>query len=88
MRNNLQAEAALPLVVVDDTRLALGTLAAACARFAVPLIGVTGSKRQDHREGNAPSCAQAQREGSGEEAVLATQGNLNNDIGLPLTLLS
>ena len=38
------ADAALPLLVVDDTRLALGTLAAAWrARFAVPLIGVTGS---------------------------------------------
>ncbi|KAI5916320.1 UDP-N-acetylmuramoyl-tripeptide--D-alanyl-D-alanine ligase [Thauera sp. 2A1] len=87
---NLQAEAALPLVVVDDTRLALGTLAAAWrARFAVPLIGVTGSNGKTTVKEMCAAIlrAQAQREGSGEEAVLATQGNLNNDIGLPLTLL-
>ncbi|MBS0552865.1 MAG: UDP-N-acetylmuramoyl-tripeptide--D-alanyl-D-alanine ligase, partial [Proteobacteria bacterium] len=87
---NLQAEAALPLVVVDDTRLALGTLAAAWrARFAVPMIGVTGSNGKTTVKEMCAAIlrAQAQREGFGEEAVLATQGNLNNDIGLPLTLL-
>ena len=84
------ADAALPLLVVDDTRLALGTLAAAWrARFAVPLIGVTGSNGKTTVKEMCAAIlrAQARRDGFGEESVLATRGNLNNDIGLPLTLL-
>ncbi|MDG3065959.1 UDP-N-acetylmuramoyl-tripeptide--D-alanyl-D-alanine ligase [Thauera mechernichensis] len=80
----------LPLIVVDDTRYALGTLAAAWrARFALPLIGVTGSNGKTTVKEMCAAIlrAQAQREGFGEEVVLANRGNLNNDIGLPLTLL-
>ncbi|MER2552060.1 MAG: UDP-N-acetylmuramoyl-tripeptide--D-alanyl-D-alanine ligase [Thauera sp.] len=82
--------AALPLLVVDDTRRALGTLAAAWrARFALPLIGITGSNGKTTVKEMCAAIlrAQARREGFGEESVLATRGNLNNDIGLPLTLL-
>ncbi|TAH49507.1 MAG: UDP-N-acetylmuramoyl-tripeptide--D-alanyl-D-alanine ligase [Betaproteobacteria bacterium] len=88
--SSLPSAAPLPLVVVDDTRLALGTLAAAWrARFALPLIGVTGSNGKTTVKEMCAAIlrAQARRDGFGEEAVLATQGNLNNDIGLPLTLL-
>ncbi|MBN8441441.1 MAG: UDP-N-acetylmuramoyl-tripeptide--D-alanyl-D-alanine ligase [Thauera sp.] len=80
----------LPLLVVDDTRLALGNLAAAWrARFAIPLIGITGSNGKTTVKEMCAAIlrAQAHRDGFGEETVLATQGNLNNDIGLPLTLL-
>ncbi|ENO85739.1 UDP-N-acetylmuramoyl-tripeptide--D-alanyl-D-alanine ligase [Thauera linaloolentis] len=81
---------ALPVVVVDDTRLALGTLAAAWrARFALPLIGVTGSNGKTTVKEMCAAIlrAQARRDGFGDESVLATRGNLNNDIGMPLTLL-
>ena len=84
------ADAVLPLLIVDDTRLALGALAAAWrARFAVPVIGVTGSNGKTTVKEMCAAIlrAQARREGFGEESVLATRGNLNNDVGLPLTLL-
>ncbi len=80
----------LPLLVVADTRLALGRLAAHWrARFAIPVIGVTGSngKTTVKEMCTAVMRAQARRDGYGAQAVLATAGNLNNDIGLPLTLL-
>lgn len=80
----------LPLLVVDDTRLALGSLASAWrAHFALPLIGITGSNGKTTVKDMCAAIlrAQAGRQGFGEESVLATQGNLNNDIGLPLTLL-
>ena len=76
---------ALPLVVVDDTRLALGRLAAAWRRhFEIPVIAVTGSNgKTTVKEMIAAILAAA----FGVEDRLATAGNLNNDIGLPLTLL-
>ena len=80
----------LPLLVVYDTRLALGTLASAWrAHFSLPLIGVTGSNGKTTVKEMCAAIlrAQARRDGFGEESVLATQGNFNNDIGLPLTLL-
>lgn len=74
---------ALPLIAVADTRLALGALAAAWrARFTLPLIGVTGSNGKTTVK---EMCAAILRTQGSE--VLATTGNLNNDIGLPLTLL-
>jgi UDP-N-acetylmuramoyl-tripeptide--D-alanyl-D-alanine ligase len=72
----------LPMLHVDDTRLALGRLAAAWrARHNIPVVAVTGSNgKTTVKEMVAAILAQR-----GE--VLATQGNLNNDIGVPLTLL-
>ncbi|MBK1716474.1 UDP-N-acetylmuramoyl-tripeptide--D-alanyl-D-alanine ligase [Thiocystis violacea] len=72
----------LPQWVVDDTRLALGRLAAAW-RDRIPgrLIAITGSNgKTTVKEMIAAILAQVGR-------VRATQGNLNNDIGMPLTLL-
>ncbi len=69
-------------IVVDDTRLALGRLAAAWrSRLAIPVIGVTGS--------NGKTTVKEMLAGilSQQGIVLATRGNLNNDIGMPLTLL-
>ncbi len=76
--------AGVPAVVVDDTRLALGRLAKAWrASFDLPVIAVTGSNGKTTTKEMIAAILQAEY-GS---AVLATRGNLNNDIGLPLTLL-
>lgn len=73
--------AALPHITVADTRLALGRLAADWRRrFDIPVIGITGSNgKTTVRAMTAAILAQCGR-------ALATEGNLNNDIGLPLTL--
>lgn len=77
--------AGLPLIVVEDTRLALGALAANWrARFTPVLIGVAGSNGKTTTKEMIASILRA---AAGEDQVLATAGNLNNDIGLPLTLL-
>ncbi|MDH5184083.1 MAG: bifunctional UDP-N-acetylmuramoyl-L-alanyl-D-glutamate--2,6-diaminopimelate ligase MurE/UDP-N-acetylmuramoyl-tripeptide--D-alanyl-D-alanine ligase MurF [Gammaproteobacteria bacterium] len=77
------AELALPQLVVDDTRLGLGRLAAAWRnRFALPLVAVTGSNGKTTVKEMLASILAAK----GDE-VLATNGNFNNDIGMPLTLL-
>ena len=76
--------AGVPALVVDDTRVALGKLAAAWrARFAIPVIAVTGSNGKTTTKEMIAAILQVQF----GVAVLATRGNLNNDIGLPLTLL-
>jgi UDP-N-acetylmuramoyl-tripeptide--D-alanyl-D-alanine ligase len=75
----------LPVAVVDDTKLALGALAHAWrARFAPALIAVAGSNGKTTVKEMLASILRAN---AGDDAVLATAGNLNNDIGLPLTLL-
>ncbi|GAB1394173.1 UDP-N-acetylmuramoyl-tripeptide--D-alanyl-D-alanine ligase [Rhodocyclaceae bacterium] len=79
------ANPGLPLVAVADTRLALGQLAAHWrSRFHCPLLGITGSNGKTTVK---EMCAAILRADFGQNAVLATSGNLNNDIGLPLTLL-
>lgn len=76
----------LPQVQVADTRLALADFAREWRqRSGVKLIGITGSNgKTTVKELIASIC----RVAFGEEAVLATRGNLNNDVGLPLTLLN
>ncbi|MFN4340898.1 MAG: UDP-N-acetylmuramoyl-tripeptide--D-alanyl-D-alanine ligase [Azonexus sp.] len=76
--------AGVPAVVVGDTRLALGRLAAAWrARFTLPVIAVTGSNGKTTTKEMIAAILKA----AYGAAVLSTRGNLNNDIGLPLTLL-
>jgi UDP-N-acetylmuramoyl-tripeptide--D-alanyl-D-alanine ligase len=76
--------AGIPAVVVDDTRLALGRLAAAWrASFTLPVIAVTGSNGKTTTKEMIAAILKA----AFGAAVLSTRGNLNNDIGLPLTLL-
>ena len=73
------------LLVVADTRLALGQLAAYWrARFAMPLVAITGSNGKTTVK---EMLAAILRQSAGERGVLATAGNFNNDIGMPLTLL-
>ncbi|WP_338074185.1 UDP-N-acetylmuramoyl-tripeptide--D-alanyl-D-alanine ligase [Halochromatium glycolicum] len=73
----------LPQLLVDDTRLGLGQLAAAWRdRIDARLIAITGSNgKTTVKEMTAAILAQA-------GPTRATQGNLNNDIGMPLTLLA
>lgn len=74
----------LNAVCVDDTKLALGELAKAWRHIhPVPLIAVTGSNGKTTVTQMIASILHTH---AGENA-LATQGNLNNDIGLPQTLL-
>jgi UDP-N-acetylmuramoyl-tripeptide--D-alanyl-D-alanine ligase len=75
---------ALPAIVVPNTLTALGRIANAWReRFKLPLIGVTGSNgKTTVKEMIAAILAAAH----GEEGRLATRGNLNNEIGVPLTL--
>jgi UDP-N-acetylmuramoyl-tripeptide--D-alanyl-D-alanine ligase len=80
-----RGEFPLPVGIVEDTRLALGSLARHWrARFPAMLIAVTGSNGKTTVK---EMLASILRSHAGEPAVLATTGNLNNDIGLPLTLL-
>ena len=81
-----------PLLRVADTRSALGSLAASWrSRFSIPLVALTGSSGKTTvkemlaailREVVSRTSPAAPADG-----VLATRGNLNNDIGMPLTLL-
>ncbi len=75
-------QAAVPLIWVADTRWGLGRLGALNrARFGGRVAAVTGSSgKTTVKEMLAAVLRQA-----GD--VLATRGNLNNDIGVPLTLL-
>ena len=72
----------LPQVRVTNTRLALGRLGAAWrSRFTGPLIALTGSNgKTTVKEMIAAILRQ-------RGPTLATEGNLNNDLGAPLTLL-
>jgi UDP-N-acetylmuramoyl-tripeptide--D-alanyl-D-alanine ligase len=75
----------LPVVVVEETKRALGDLARLWrARFSPALIAVAGSNGKTTVK---EMLASILRRHAGDAAVLATAGNLNNDIGLPLTLL-
>ncbi len=78
-------QSVLPFLVVDDTRLALGRLAAHWRRrFDIPVIAVAGSNGKTTVKEMIAAILRAH---CGESSALATEGNLNNDIGLPLTLL-
>ena len=78
----------LPHVVVDDTRLALAELAGAWRRSlsargneALSVVGITGSNGKTTVKEMVAAIVGV------NDPVLFTQGNLNNDIGVPLTLL-
>jgi UDP-N-acetylmuramoyl-tripeptide--D-alanyl-D-alanine ligase len=74
-----------PLVVCDDTRHALGVLGQAWReRYQLTVVAVTGSNGKTTTK---ELISHLFREEAGDEAVLSTLGNFNNEIGLPLTLL-
>jgi len=73
-------------IVVEDTVAGLGRLAAAWrARFDLPLLAVLGSNGKTTVK---ELLAAIMRREYGAREVLATPGNLNNEIGLPLTVLA
>lgn len=73
----------VPSLLVDDTRKALGQIARAWRNyFDVPVVGVTGSNGKTTVKEMIASILSV----SGKPLV--TQGNLNNDIGVPLTLFN
>ena len=78
------AAAGLGGVEVPDARRALGELAARWrTQFELPLVAVTGSNGKT----TVTQMIAAILRAAAGEAMLATQGNFNNDIGVPLTLL-
>ncbi|MDP3289291.1 MAG: UDP-N-acetylmuramoyl-tripeptide--D-alanyl-D-alanine ligase, partial [Methyloversatilis sp.] len=77
------------LIRVADTRIALGDIARAWrSRFTLPLIGVTGSNGKTTVKEMIAAILRAHALSVGwpTGSVLATRGNLNNDIGVPLML--
>ena len=80
-------EVELPQLVVADTRKALGQLGALNrAAYHGRLAAVTGSSGKTTVKEMLASILRADH-GGAADAVLATRGNLNNDLGVPLTLL-
>ena len=76
------ADLPLPQVAVDDTRLAFGRMARAWREnFGVPVVAVTGSAGKTTVKELIAGIV-----GIGRD-ICVTEGNLNNDIGLPLTLM-
>jgi len=79
----------LPQLCVSDTRMALGQLAAYWTQQwhradAHMLVGITGSNGKTTVK---EMCRSVFSRAVGSENILCTLGNLNNDIGMPLTLL-
>ena len=73
----------LPAVIVPDTRLAMGQIAQNWrSRFGIPVVGVTGSNGKTTVK---EMIASIFRTAWGENC-LATSGNFNNDVGVPLTV--
>ncbi|MBM3406301.1 MAG: UDP-N-acetylmuramoyl-tripeptide--D-alanyl-D-alanine ligase [Betaproteobacteria bacterium] len=74
-----------PVIQVPDSRRALGEIARGWrGQFQLPLIAVTGSNGKTTVKEMIAAIIAAS---VGESARLATRGNLNNEVGVPLTLL-
>jgi UDP-N-acetylmuramoyl-tripeptide--D-alanyl-D-alanine ligase len=72
----------LPVIGVNDTLTALGKIAHAWRqRFPIPVVAITGSSGKTTTKEMLTTIASRSRN------VLSTKGNLNNQIGLPHTLL-
>ena len=71
-----------PVIAVPDTLKALGDIARDWRqRFPIPVVAITGSSGKTTTKEMAATIASRTRN------ILKTEGNLNNRIGLPLTLL-
>ncbi len=79
---NSNTPANIPCITVDDTRIALGRLAGTWRQeMHATVVGITGSNGKTTLKEFVSSCL------SQSAKTLATQGNLNNEIGMPLMLL-
>ncbi|MBN9288482.1 MAG: hypothetical protein BGO43_05810 [Gammaproteobacteria bacterium 39-13] len=77
-----EIEKKISFLQVADTTIALGELAAFWRRLnPIPMVGLTGSCGKTSVKGMVEAICQQQG------TTLATKGNFNNHIGLPLTLL-
>ena len=75
----------VPALIVSDTRHALAEIASFWrGHFTMPVIGVTGSNGKTTVKEMIAAILHA---AYGADKILATQGNLNNDIGVPMTVL-
>lgn len=73
---------AVPVIRVSDTLAGLQSLAAYNRRqYRVPVVGITGSSGKTTTKDMVAAVLETRHN------VLKTRGNLNNEIGLPLTLL-
>jgi len=82
VRAGTRAVSGLPLFEVDDTLRALGALAAFHRRrFSIPVAAVAGSAGKTTTKEMLASILRTRG------AALATEGNLNNEVGVPRTLL-
>lgn len=80
-----RTDSSLQQVALGDTRIALMKLGQAWRQqFRIPVVAVTGSNGKTTTKEMIASIFSAWH---GEDARLATQGNLNNQIGVPMTLL-
>ena len=78
-------ESGLSGLLVDDARISLGQMATRWRdQFAIPLIAVTGSNGKTTVTQMIGAILRAWK----ADQALVTQGNLNNDIGVPLTLMN
>ena len=76
------ASSPLAQIEVRDSRRALGAMARAWrASFTIPVVAVTGSSGKTTVKELVASILSVSR------SICVTQGNLNNDIGVPLTLM-
>ncbi len=77
-----KTDVSLAQIAVDDTRLALGRLAAAWrGQLETTIVGVTGSNGKTTVKELIKACLQQ------HGPTFATRGNFNNDIGMPLMLV-
>jgi UDP-N-acetylmuramoyl-tripeptide--D-alanyl-D-alanine ligase len=78
-----KAPVPLPQLMVEDTRVAFGQMARAWREnFPIPVVAVTGSNGKTTVKELIASILRCRRH------VCVTDGNLNNDIGVPLTLMA
>ena len=83
VERNISGGSRLPIIIVDDSRVAMGKLAAYWrSSISVPLIAITGSNGKTTVKEMITSVL------SRKAPVLSTRGNLNNEIGVPLTLFA
>jgi UDP-N-acetylmuramoyl-tripeptide--D-alanyl-D-alanine ligase len=86
MVSRIVADVSIPQILVSDTRLAYGRLAQLWRRrFSIPMLALTGSNGKTTVKEMLRAIFIVHL--GSADAVLATEGNLNNDVGVPQMLL-
>ncbi len=79
---------AIPQIIVGDTILAMGRLAQFWrSQFSIPMIALTGSNGKTTVKEMLRSILLVHVGAHKSETILATAGNLNNHIGVPLMMM-